>query len=231
MISALTRRSVSTAAKIPGLRWSNVRWSSGRMALKVWVACRAPAAIPRSAASKSASECPRLTETPRRAPEPLESRERRSQQVFRWVYPATHMADEWTLKMDPERAGAIRVIRVPVFSFVIALAFFDRTHQPFERAQNRIHWGGDGSGKITRDPVPCQQLFDGRQRLRVFVHDIEPRATVNVKINVARRHHAIAEVGRGNSGGKLAAAAGRNFEDASFVDEHERTLDGAGRSQ
>src|ERR1019366_4580965 len=64
----------------------------------------------------------------RRLPEPLESRERRSQQVFRWVYPATHMADEWTLKMDPERAGAIRAIRVPVFSFVIALAFFDRTH-------------------------------------------------------------------------------------------------------
>ena len=79
--------------------------------------------------------------------------------------------------------------------------------------------------------MPCQQLLDGWQRRSVVVHDIEPRAAVNVKINITRRHHAIAEVGHRNSGGKLAAAAGRNFEDASFVDEHERALDGAGRSQ
>ncbi len=109
----------------------------------------------------------------RRLPEPLESRERRSQQVFRRMYPAAHMADERPFKVDPERAGAIRAIRVPVFSFEIAFAFFDRTCQPFEGAQNRIHRSGDGSGEITRDPVPRQQLFDGRQRPSVVVHDID----------------------------------------------------------
>jgi hypothetical protein len=53
---------------------------------------------------------------------------------------------------------------------------------------------------------------------------------VDVKIDVARRHQALAEVRDGNSSGKLPAAAGGNFDYASLVDEHERTLDGIRRS-
>src|SRR5260370_30641114 len=63
----------------------------------------------------------------RRLPEPLESRERRNQQILQWMYPATRMAEEWTLKMDSERAGS--TLALSTYRF----AFFDCIRQPFER--------------------------------------------------------------------------------------------------
>src|ERR1035437_4591993 len=135
------------------------------------------------------------------------------------------MADEWPLKMDSEREGS--TLAIPT----VLLALFDRICQPFEGAQGRIHRSGDGGWKITRDPMPREQLFDRRQRLGGIVHDVVSGAAVNVKINVTRRHHAIAEVGHRNSGGNLPAGPRGNFEDASLLDEHERMLDGVRRSQ
>src|SRR5260370_21554704 len=54
---------------------------------------------------------------------------------------------------------------------------------------------------------------------------------MNVKINVTRRDYAMAEVGRRNSGGNLAAAPSGNIDDTSLLDEHERMLDSVSRSQ
>src|SRR6266446_9323055 len=41
----------------------------------------------------------------RRLPELLKQGQRRSQQIFRWMYPSTRMADERPLKMDAKREG------------------------------------------------------------------------------------------------------------------------------
>ena len=79
--------------------------------------------------------------------------------------------------------------------------------------------------------MPRQQAFDRRQRLGGIVHDVISGAAVDVKINVTRRYHAIAEIGHRNSGGNLPAAPSGNFEDASLLDEQERMLDGVRRSQ
>ncbi len=145
------------------------------------------------------------------------------------MYPASRVADEWPLKMDSERAGSNLVICI--LSFEIQFALFDRIRQPFEGAQSRIHRSGDGGWKITSDAMPRQQLLDRRQRLSGIVHDVVSGTAVNVKINVARSHHAIAEVGHGNSGGNLAIAPSGNVDDASVLDEHEGMLDGVSRSQ
>jgi hypothetical protein len=79
--------------------------------------------------------------------------------------------------------------------------------------------------------MPREQLLDRRQRLGGIVHDVVSSAAVNVKINVTRRHHAIAEVGHGDSGGSLSPAPSGNFEDASLLDEHKRMFDGIRGSQ
>ncbi len=74
-------------------------------------------------------------------------------------------------------------------------------------------------------------MFDRRQRIGGLIHDVISGAAVNVKINVTRRHHGVAEVRRSNSGRNLPAATSRDFEHASLIDEHERMLNGVGRSQ
>src|SRR5712692_2654669 len=161
----------------------------------------------------------------RRLPKLLEQGQRRSQQILRWMYPSTRMADEWPLKMDTERESSNLATRI------ISFALFDRIRQPFKCAQSRIHRSSNGGREITRDPMPLQQLLDSKQRLSGIVHDVISGAAVNVKINVTRRHHAAAEVGRRNSGGNLAAAQSGNFEDTSLLDEHQRMLDSVSRSQ
>ncbi len=161
----------------------------------------------------------------RRLPEPLEAGQLRSQQIPRRVHPPARMADEWPLQMNSEWAGLN--LAIPILSF----ALFDGVRQPFECAKSRLHRSGDGGWKITRDPMPREQLLDRRQRLGGVVHDVISGAAVNVQINVTRRHHAVAEVGHRNPGGNLAAAASGNFEDTSLLDEHQRLLDGVSRSQ
>jgi hypothetical protein len=79
--------------------------------------------------------------------------------------------------------------------------------------------------------MPREQLFDRRQRFGGIVHDVISGVAVNVKINVTRRHHAIAEIRHRNSGGNLPAAPSGNFEDASLLDEHKSMLDDVRRSQ
>ena len=135
--------------------------------------------------------------------------------------------EERAFEVDSEREGANLRILIGMFAF----PHFDRIRQPVECAQSRFHRSGDSSRKITRDPVPRQQLFDRRQRLGGIVHDVVSGAAVNVKINVTRRHNAIAKIAHRNSGGKLPAAWSGNFEDASLLDEHERMLDGIRWSQ
>jgi len=149
------------------------------------------------------------------------------------MYPALRMAEERPLKMDSKRHGPTLAVRILPFAILRAFSFalFDRIRQPFQRAQSRIHWSGDGGGKVTRDSMPREQLLDRRQRLGAIVHDVVSSAAVNVKINVTRRHHAIAEVGHGNSGGSLSPPPSGNFEDASLLDEQERMLDGIRGSQ
>src|SRR5208337_1975658 len=161
----------------------------------------------------------------RRLREPLEQAKRRSQQIFQRMHPATRMTEEWPLKMDPQRASSTLTI------FIVAFARFDRIRQPLKCTQSCIHWSGDSGRKITRDSMPRQQSLDCRQRLGGSVHDVIAGAAVNVKVNVTRRNHKIAEIAHSNSGGNLPAAPGGNVEDASLVDEHDRTLDGRSRSQ
>jgi hypothetical protein len=143
------------------------------------------------------------------------------------------MADEWSLKVDAERESSTLDVRI--FSFVqsraLSFAIFDRIRQPFQCAQSRIHRSADGGWEITRDPMTREQLLDRRQRLGCIVHDVVSSAAVNVKINVSRRHHAIAEIGHGNSGGSLSPAPSGNFENAPLIDEHEWMLDGIRGSQ
>jgi hypothetical protein len=153
------------------------------------------------------------------------------------MHAAAGVADEWALKMDSEWDGAILAIgilscgRMFMLVFAIALTFFDCIGQAFERPQSRIHGGGDGGGEITRDAVPGQQLFDCRERLGAFVHDVVSGAAMNVKIDETRRHHVIAEIEERDSSGNIAAALSGNFENASLLDEHEGMLDGLSRGQ
>ena len=163
----------------------------------------------------------------RRLPEPLKQSHRRSQQIFRRMCASPRMADEWSFKMDTERESPNLAIRI--MSFEISFALFDGIRQSFKGAQLQIHRSSDGSRKITRDPMPRQQLLDRRQRLGGIVHDVISGAAVNVKINVTRRDYATAEVGYGNSGGNLATTPSGNLDDVSVLDEHERMLDGASR--
>src|ERR1017187_7692710 len=164
----------------------------------------------------------------RRLPELLERAQLRSQQIFRRMHPAPRMANEWPLKMNSEREGSTLDV---ILLIIVLLAIFDCIRQPFECAQSRIHRSADGGWEITGDPMPREQLLDRRQRLGGIVHDVVSSAVVNVKINVTRRYHAIAEIGHGNSGGSLSPAPSGNFEDASLLDEHERMLDGIRGSQ
>jgi hypothetical protein len=78
--------------------------------------------------------------------------------------------------------------------------------------------------------MPRQQLFNRRQRLGAVVHDVIPGAAVNVKINVAGRDRAIAEVSRSNPGGNWPLVPSGNFADAALLYEQEWMLDGARRS-
>ena len=174
-------------------------------------------------------------------PELLEQSQGWSEQIFQRVNPAPRMADEWSLEMDSEGEGPnLRTLIIAdakiagvAFALLFGLLFalFDRIRHVFQSAQSGSHGSGDGSWKIARDPVPGQQLLDGRQRLRGIVHDVVSGAAVNVKIEVAGRDDAMAEVGHGNSGGDLPAALRGNFENASLFDEQERMLDDVGRSQ
>src|SRR5580658_1511864 len=129
--------------------------------------------------------------------------------------------------MDSERESPGLTIR----TVILAFALFDRIRQVFEGAQSLIHRSGDGGGKVTRDPVAREQVLNRRQRVGDVVHDVVSGAAMNVNIYVTRRHHALAEIGNRNSGGKLAAVPSGNFEDASVLDEHDRMLDGTGGSQ
>jgi hypothetical protein len=79
--------------------------------------------------------------------------------------------------------------------------------------------------------MPREQSFDRWQRLAIVIHDVESRAAVNVKIDIAWHDYAIAEIGQGNSGGCLEAALRRNFEKASLLNEQQGMLNGIGRSQ
>ena len=255
MMSALTRRSVSTAPKMPGLRWSSQRTHGiegmrrvprsrrdsafGRLEIGVGMSQAHANAAPRrfgnnlGRALQFGSDRHHANPAARRLPEPLEQGQRRSQQIFRRVYPSPRMAEERPLKMDAEREGPTLAIRILLLalSFAFECALFDRIRQPFECAQSRIHRSGDGGREITRDPMPREQLFDRRQRLGGIVHDVISGVAVNVKINVTRRHHAIAEIRHRNSGGNLPAAPSGNFEDASLLDEHKSMLDDVRRSQ
>src|ERR1039458_7586243 len=150
------------------------------------------------------------------------------------MYAAPRVAEEWTLEMNSEREGstlAIRILSFEILSFEESFAGFDRVRQSVKRPQSHIDWSGDGGWKITRDAMPREQLFDRRQCLGRVVHDVVSGAAVKVKIDVTRRHHAIAEVGNSNSGGNLPVAPAGNFEDTSLLDEHEGMLEGVRRSQ
>src|SRR5208283_4499014 len=141
---------------------------------------------------------------------------------------STRMADEWPLEMNSEREGSGLANQRVTFARVFAIAFtrFDRIRQSLECMQGFLHRSGDGGCKITRDPVPCEQLLDCRQRVGDIVHDVKSGAAVNMKVNVTRRHQVITEIGNRNSGGNVPAVPRGNFEDPSLLDEHERMLDG-----
>src|ERR1700733_15726816 len=123
---------------------------------------------------------------------------------------ATRMADERPFKMDSEGKSAALVI----FIIGIALAFLNCIGQPLDRSQWSVHGSGDGGWKITRPPMPRQQVFDRGKRVGGIIHHVISGATVNVKIEVTGRDRVPSEVNCGNSGGKRKAVLGGQFDDA-----------------
>src|SRR5271169_4487403 len=134
------------------------------------------------------------------------------------MHATTRMTDEWPLEMNSQRDGADLALRI--LWLKMPFARFDRVRQSLEGPQNNIHRSGDGGWKITRDPMPREQHFDRGQRLGGIVHDVISGAAVKVKIDKARRYHAISEIGDRNSAGDLSAATMGNLEDAALLDEH-----------